>query len=118
MAEEQALDRVHRLGQRRQVHAVRYIVKKSIEEVRLFYSSTPTLPTFSNCSRKLNELRGQYVVRLQRSKIQLFRGSFGANDGKRDEERRLEQLREYLDAPIGESRTSLDGETCDTRGVL
>ena len=34
MAEEQALDRVHRMGQRREVVATRYIVKDSIEEVR------------------------------------------------------------------------------------
>ena len=33
MAEEQALDRVHRLGQTREVIATRYIVKSSIEEV-------------------------------------------------------------------------------------
>jgi SWI/SNF-related matrix-associated actin-dependent regulator of chromatin subfamily A3 len=34
MAEEQALDRVHRLGQTREVVTIRYIVKDSIEEVR------------------------------------------------------------------------------------
>ena len=33
MAEEQALDRVHRIGQTRPVTAIRYIVKGSIEEV-------------------------------------------------------------------------------------
>jgi SNF2 family DNA or RNA helicase len=33
MAEEQALDRVYRLGQTREVIAIRYIVKDSIEEV-------------------------------------------------------------------------------------
>ena len=33
MAEEQAIDRVHRMGQRREVVATRYIVKDSIEEV-------------------------------------------------------------------------------------
>jgi SNF2 family DNA or RNA helicase len=35
MAEEQALDRVHRLGQSYPVVAHRYIVKNSIEEVRI-----------------------------------------------------------------------------------
>lgn len=34
-AEEQALDRVHRMGQKSEVHAIRYIVKDSIEEVRM-----------------------------------------------------------------------------------
>lgn len=33
MAEEQALDRVHRMGQTRDVVATRYVVKNSIEEV-------------------------------------------------------------------------------------
>ena len=33
MAEEQALDRVHRMGQRQEVVATRYIVRDSIEEV-------------------------------------------------------------------------------------
>jgi len=33
MVEEQALDRVHRLGQTREVITFRYIVKDSIEEV-------------------------------------------------------------------------------------
>ena len=35
MAEQQALDRVHRIGQKREVVATRYIVKDSIEEVNI-----------------------------------------------------------------------------------
>lgn len=35
MAEEQALDRVHRIGQTQPVIAVRYIVSESVEEVRI-----------------------------------------------------------------------------------
>lgn len=34
MSEEQALDRIHRLGQKREVTTVRYIIKDSFEEVR------------------------------------------------------------------------------------
>ena len=34
MAEEQALDRVHRIGQTQPVIATRYVVRGSIEEVR------------------------------------------------------------------------------------
>ena len=34
MAEEQALDRVHRMGQTRPVTITRYLVKDSIEEVK------------------------------------------------------------------------------------
>ena len=33
MAEEQALDRVHRMGQKNKVIAIRYIVSSSIDEV-------------------------------------------------------------------------------------
>lgn len=35
MAEEQALDRVHRMGQTQEVVATKYVVKDSIEEVSL-----------------------------------------------------------------------------------
>ena len=33
MVEDQALDRVHRIGQKKQVTTVRYIVNKTLEEV-------------------------------------------------------------------------------------
>lgn len=39
MAEEQALDRVHRIGQKKPVIATRYIVNDSVEEVRIAYTS-------------------------------------------------------------------------------
>ena len=35
MAEEQALDRVHRIGQTQPVIATRYVVTDSVEEVRI-----------------------------------------------------------------------------------
>ena len=38
MAEEQALDRVHRIGQTRPVTAIRYIVSESVEYVGHFDS--------------------------------------------------------------------------------
>lgn len=34
MIEDQALDRVHRIGQTKEVTTVRYIVNKTLEEVR------------------------------------------------------------------------------------
>jgi hypothetical protein len=42
MAEEQAFDRVHRLGQAREVIVIRYIVRDSIEEVS--YRAIPEMP--------------------------------------------------------------------------
>lgn len=43
MAEEQALDRVHRIGQTQPVIAVRYIVSESVEEVRISYVGSQCL---------------------------------------------------------------------------
>ena len=40
MLEEQALDRVHRIGQTKPVTTVRYIVKDSFEEVSLLLLSS------------------------------------------------------------------------------
>lgn len=40
MAEEQALDRVCRIGQTREVETFRYIIKDSIDEVSKFRSPT------------------------------------------------------------------------------
>uniref|UniRef100_A0ACD5UJU7 Uncharacterized protein n=1 Tax=Avena sativa TaxID=4498 RepID=A0ACD5UJU7_AVESA len=65
--EEQAMDRVHRIGQTRPVKAVRLIVKGSIEE---------------------------RVLELQERKKRLISGAFGRNGGaKEKKELRLEELR-------------------------
>ena len=47
MAEEQAIDRVHRMGQETQVHAIRYIVEDSIEEV-CYRNPSTTLNLYTN----------------------------------------------------------------------
>ena len=47
MVEDQALDRVYRIGQTKPVTTVRYIVKGTLEEVRsiLYASLPPTMGT-------------------------------------------------------------------------
>ena len=42
MLEEQALDRVHRIGQTKPVTTIRYIIKDSFEEVRLGHLHSPS----------------------------------------------------------------------------
>jgi hypothetical protein len=68
MAEEQALDRVHRIGQRKKVIAIRYIVSSSIEEVsfRLHHN---------NHFQKTNPMGTQYVLALQKKKNKLIQQS-------------------------------------------
>jgi hypothetical protein len=60
MAEAQAVDRVHRIGQSREVVVTRYLVANSIEDVRNLLSCTaPVLLTQIVCplgSRRQNEI--------------------------------------------------------------
>ena len=53
MAEEQALDRVHRMGQEAQVHAIRYIVEDSIEEVSCLTLNTTLTPYTNRDARSM-----------------------------------------------------------------
>lgn len=73
MVEEQALDRVYRLGQQREVLAIRYFVKDSIEEASptnccasTHFQGSYTLTIFS-----------QYVQQVQKSKTDLISRTFG-----------------------------------------
>ena len=69
MAEEQALDRVHRMGQRREVVATRYIVKNSIEEV----SKPWSLPAGHPCRFFTDVVFfPQHVVLVQRNKSEII----------------------------------------------
>ncbi|MCJ1369123.1 hypothetical protein MMC20_000331 [Loxospora ochrophaea] len=72
MAEEQAIDRVHRMGQEQEVRAIRYVVRNSIEE---------------------------YVASVQNKKIELFQQSFGAHGPSKAEmiRERLKDLKGFLE---------------------
>ena len=56
MLEEQALDRVHRIGQTRDVMTIRYIVSNSIETVRPFSRNSFILPLLVLLCRGLTHL--------------------------------------------------------------
>ena len=51
MAEEQALDRVHRIGQTQPVIATRYIVNESVEEVCISHISLGLFTILNVCSK-------------------------------------------------------------------
>lgn len=82
MAEEQALDRVYRIGQTQDVLAIRYIVKDSIEEVR-----TRRIAIYQDSFFRHIMLtrRLQYVQQIQKSKLDLITraiGTDGPNQGE------------------------------------
>ncbi len=61
MAEEQALSRIHRMGQTKAVKTVRYIMQDTIEEVSIFSPSRR-----DNLDQKL-----QNIYELQQRKLKL-----------------------------------------------
>lgn len=75
MLERQAIDRVHRIGQRRNVLAIRYIVtgSTSIEEV---ISTSQGILTFDN-----NSWETQYIRRRQEWKLNLISTSLNDTNG-------------------------------------
>ena len=58
MLEEQALDRVHRIGQTRDVMTIRYIVNDSIETVRPFF---PELLDFNSTCLAVSEAHARVI---------------------------------------------------------
>ena len=76
MVEEQALDRVYRIGQKRNVKMIRYIVKDSIEEVskNMAFNDISTYP-------KTELTRGiKYVQMVQKTKTDLIEHAMITHD--------------------------------------
>lgn len=82
MAEEQALDRVYRIGQTRDVLSIRYIVKDSIEEVRTRRIAIYQGSFFSHI---MLTHRLQYVQQIQKSKLDLITRAIGADGPNQSE---------------------------------
>ena len=68
MIEEQALYRVHRVGQKRSVTTIRYLMKDSFEEVSLHFIVVPSLQRLT---------LQQQVVEIQKRKKLLAKVTFG-----------------------------------------
>ncbi|KAI8718206.1 hypothetical protein NCS52_00598800 [Fusarium sp. LHS14.1] len=97
MAEEQAMARVHRIGQLRPVIATKYITPRSSEEVG--YLSTLNNRDFHPANDRIN----QYVLEMQKEKLALSRKAldFAANSQQEVDKERWKTLRRYLDLEDG-----------------
>lgn len=81
MAEAQAVNRVHRIGQVRPVTITRYIVPESIETVRTFiiralFQMFPTMKAYLTSE--------QYIQWVQEDKLRLINQSINDTDGEAD----------------------------------
>jgi hypothetical protein len=81
MAEAQAVDRVHRIGQVRPVSITRYIVPESIETVRTSIIWV-VFQTFSTAKAYLTS--EQYIQWVQEDKVRLINQSINDTNGEAD----------------------------------
>ncbi|KAI5458906.1 SNF2 family N-terminal domain-containing protein [Mariannaea sp. PMI_226] len=95
MAEAQAVDRVHRIGQKQDVEVIRYIVNDSIESVR------PPMRTSKPFSIEKYVLifMFQYVQWVQMDKLRLISESLATSEpkSKNVDEKRWKKLLEFLE---------------------
>lgn len=78
MAEAQAIDRVHRMGQQRDVEVVRYVVSKSIELV----GSSHVMCALSMLRNPALMYPFQYVRWIQIDKLRLIKDSLSPSEQK------------------------------------
>lgn len=69
MTESQAVGRVHRIGQTKQVFVTRYVVRRSIETVSTYFSWRPNSPKPRMVLAKISR---QYVQWVQKDKLQVI----------------------------------------------
>jgi SWI/SNF-related matrix-associated actin-dependent regulator of chromatin subfamily A3 len=95
MVEEQALCRVHRVGQQRDVTTIRYLMRGSFEEVR---SCSPD--TMTDLSKEQKADSPQQVVEIQKRKKKLAEVTFGSG--------------QMSEAGIGIGTLLASGVSCDS----
>ena len=104
MAEEQALDRVHRIGQTQPVVATRYIVSDSVEEVRVPCASLMVFMLLIMPSI-------QYVVSLQKKKLDLIQQSLGPNAAPKTNALKERLKVRFLQSPCMSITPADDGQS-------
>ena len=81
--ENQAIDRVHRLGQTRPVTAVRYLVKNSIEENMIILQEYKVELAQAAFKEGKKETKKRSSKEINREKMMSIRILFGLEDGRR-----------------------------------
>ena len=106
MMEEQALCRIHRLGQRKEVKTIRYRIRGSFEEVLFLFQLL-----ISNCRTRVLTV-SQKVVATQELKKEIAAEAFSTETRRNplDNSKRLQVSSQPL--PSSETALAKDSSTC------